>query len=100
MWLLIAAAFAADTAAGAKTYAAECSACHGTKGDGKGPAAVAFNPKPTAFTDAAFWGTRTDADVAKLVRTVKPGTPMAGFAALTDAQVADVVAYARTLAPK
>ena len=103
MWLFLSAALAADpapnSAAAAKTYAAECSTCHGAAGDGKGPAAVAFNPKPTSFTDAAWWGTKTDADVAKAIRTVKPGTPMAGFSNLSDAQVADIAVYLRTFRP-
>ncbi len=98
MWLLLSLAVAAEpnAAAGAKIYAAECVACHGAKGDGKGAAAIAFKPGPPDFTTATWWGTRTDAEVVAAIRAVKPGSPMAGFPALTDAQVADVAAHLRS----
>lgn len=33
----------------------KCQLCHGLKGDGNGPAAEAYNPKPANFTDPKFW---------------------------------------------
>lgn len=36
---------------GKQIYAAKCAACHGDKGDGKGPAAAGLNVKPGDFTD-------------------------------------------------
>jgi mono/diheme cytochrome c family protein len=38
-------------ARGKEIYTAKCAACHGEKGDGKGPAGAALNPKPGDFTD-------------------------------------------------
>ncbi len=44
-------------------YKSQCAACHGKNGAGDGIAAVAYNPKPTDFTDAEFAATRTVAQV-------------------------------------
>lgn len=96
--LLLSAAFAADAAAGKAVFQANCTACHGLLADGKGPAAIALKPPPTDFTKAEWWSTRTDVDVAASIRTGRPGTPMAAFTQLTDAQVADIVVYLRSLA--
>jgi len=38
-------------AAGKDLYAKNCAACHGDKGDGKGPAGAALKPPPADFTD-------------------------------------------------
>jgi caa(3)-type oxidase subunit IV len=32
-----------------------CASCHGTAGDGTGPAGAALTPPPANFTDPAFW---------------------------------------------
>lgn len=100
MYIWISLALAADPTAGATVYKTECSACHGTKGDGKGPASVALTPKPASFLDAAFWtAERTDEQLATSIRSGKPGTAMAGFPHLTDQQMADLLAYLRTFQP-
>ncbi len=99
-FVLAFAAQAADPAAGQVAYAANCTACHGKLGDGKGPAAVALKPKPTDFTAAAWWTPeRTDAALAAVIRTGKAGTGMSGFTQFSDADVANLVGYLRTLAP-
>lgn len=87
---------AADDAAGKSVYTANCTACHGTAGDGKGPAAVALKPKPTDFTSAAWWTSKTDAQVATAIRSGRPGTSMTPFTQLSDAELQSVVAYIRT----
>ena len=43
-------------ARGKEIYAAKCVACHGEKGDGKGPAGASLNPKPGDFTDRKMVG--------------------------------------------
>lgn len=99
MLFAIAFAFAApDPAAGQLIYAANCTACHGQKADGKGPAAVALKPKPTDFSTPAYWAGRKDEDVASSIRAGKPGTAMSAFAQLSEADVANIVAYLRTVA--
>ena len=40
---------------GKDLYNNNCKVCHGVNGDGKGPAAVAFNPAPTTFVQPEFW---------------------------------------------
>lgn len=39
---------------GKKIYEENCLSCHGEKGDGKGPMAVAFNPPIASFKDPKF----------------------------------------------
>jgi len=39
---------------GKAIFAAKCEACHGEKGDGKGPLASTFDPKPGNFSDPKF----------------------------------------------
>lgn len=97
MLLLLSIALAADPAAGRAIFEANCTACHGLAGDGRGPAAGPLKVKPTDFTQPAWWGTRTDPEVAAAIRASKPGSPMTAFAKLDDAQVADLVAYLRSL---
>jgi mono/diheme cytochrome c family protein len=35
-------------------FKSKCAACHGEKGDGKGPLASTFDPKPGNFSDPKF----------------------------------------------
>ncbi|MBW7930334.1 MAG: cytochrome c [Gammaproteobacteria bacterium] len=49
-----AAAAAVDLEAGKKVYAVYCSTCHGTSGQGDGPAAAGLNPKPVNFAKGEF----------------------------------------------
>lgn len=93
-------AHAADPEAGKAIYEANCTACHGTAGNGKGPAAIALTPKPTDFTAATTWAGKTDAQVLASVRAGRPGTSMTAFTQLHDDELANVVAYLRGFAPK
>lgn len=91
------AAAAGDVASGLAVYQANCTACHGSAGNGRGPAAIALKPKPTDFTVAAWWVDKTDAQLVASVKSGRPGTSMTPFSALSDAELANVVAYLRTL---
>ena len=81
-----------------ETFVATCSPCHGTGGKGDGPAGAALDPKPANFTDAAFWATRDEAHVAKVI---KEGGPSVGKSPLmapfggqfNDEQIAQLAAY-------
>lgn len=72
-----------------------CLACHGVKGDGKGPAAPWLDPLPRDFTAGWFkWGGTADptapapSAVADAIRWGAPGTAMHGFdASLREADV-------------
>jgi mono/diheme cytochrome c family protein len=98
--LLIAAAHAGDAPAGQVLYTANCTACHGKAGDGKGPAAIALKPRPPDFTSAAWWtAERTDASLGAVIRAGKAGSGMTGFTQFSDADVDNVVTYLRTLSP-
>ncbi|MCK6520116.1 cytochrome c [Myxococcota bacterium] len=81
---------------GKKVYDANCMACHGAKGDGKGPAAVALNPKPTSFTAPEFWKGKTDEALKTSIKAGKPGTPMAPFPQLKDADLSALIVYLRS----
>lgn len=95
-------ALAADAAAGKAKYDALCASCHGAAGKGDGPAGASLNPKPRNFTDKA-WQAKTSDDQIKKV--IKGGGPAAGLsplmppmgAGLNDADMANVVAYIRSL---
>lgn len=89
-------AFAADAERGKQVYTANCMACHGTEGDGQGPAAMALTPKPSDFTQAAFWDGRSDEALATSIKTGKPGTPMAPFPQLTEEDMDSLVMYLKT----
>jgi len=92
-----------DAATGATLYAANCVACHGPRGDGDGPAAVALVPKPAKHHDGAYMNALTN---EHLFRVVKEGGPSVGKSPLmapwggmlSDAQIWNVVAFVRTLA--
>ena len=55
----------------------KCQMCHGIKGDGKGPAAASFTPKPANFTDPRFWRENSDRKIATTIR--KGHGPMPAF---------------------
>lgn len=89
-----------DVALGKKVYTANCMACHGDKGDGKGPAAVALTPKPTNFQDPAFWQGKDDAALKASIKAGRPGTSMAPFPQLGEADLANLIVYLRTFEKK
>ncbi|MBF0491813.1 MAG: cytochrome c [Deltaproteobacteria bacterium] len=92
----------ADVAAGKAKFDQNCAPCHGSSGKGDGPAAAVLNPKPRNFTDQAYMSKRTN---AQLSAVIKNGGAANGFSAmmapwagvLSDADIANVVAYVRTL---
>jgi thiosulfate dehydrogenase len=75
-----------DVTAGAKTYAAQCSACHGA--DGAGNAAAKFPPLwgPTSFNDGAGMNT-------KMAAFVKANMPLGRGGSLSDQEAVDVSAF-------
>lgn len=77
-----------------------CAPCHGASGGGDGPAAAALDPKPANFAAAAFWETRDEAHVAKVVReggaSVGRSPTMPAFGAQFDEEgAAALAAYIR-----
>ncbi len=51
----------------ATLFAGRCAVCHGAEGGGDGPTAAALDPKPRAFTDAAWQASMTDEAIIKVV---------------------------------
>jgi hypothetical protein len=88
-------------------YEKRCAPCHGSQGDGRGPAAPYVWPPPRSFTRGELkWRAApvgqpaTDDDLRATIRLGAPGTSMPGFAGvLTAAQIDDVLAVVRGFAP-
>jgi len=97
-------ALAGDAAAGKATYDSLCASCHGATGKGDGPTGAAFPTKPRDFTDAAWQSATDDAKIGKAITGGGPAvglTPfMPPFAQLSADDVANVVAYIRSLGTK
>ena len=70
---------------GKAAFTTNCVACHGEKGDGTGPAAVALNPRPRNYaTDVFKQGDKLE-DIYKTVTGGVPTTAMVGFNYLPEA---------------
>ena len=90
-------ASAEDLAQGKQFYAQHCVVCHGIKGKGNGPSGKGLNPKPTDFTTVV-------PNDEQWFKMTKLGSKAVGKSAgmeayegkLTDAQIRDVLAYAKT----
>jgi alcohol dehydrogenase (cytochrome c) len=83
------AASAAAVAAGQTQYSQLCQTCHGPAGQGgdRGP----------ALTTGTFTHGSGDADLFRSIRSGLRGTQMPPFAALSDSQIWQLVAYLRSL---
>jgi high-affinity iron transporter len=68
---------------GKKIFEQTCSACHGSKGDGKGPAGVALKPPPTNFTKPLKEWPNTKGDLRKVFEVITKGIPNSGMVAWT-----------------
>lgn len=106
--ILPSASSAGDSEAGKTSYLANCASCHGPEGAGDGPVAAALNPKPRNFSDADFKydtdgdGTSgTDTDLANIIKNGAAAyggnVMMAPLPHLSDDEVANIIAYVRTL---
>ena len=89
---------------GKAIYEQHCAACHGSKGDGNGPAAVWLFPKPRNFSAGLFkiqstpaGMLPTDEDLFQTITRGMPGSSMPSFTYLTEPQRRDVVQYVKYL---
>lgn len=89
-----------DARKGKAVFVQECSACHGERGDGEGPAAAFLDPRPRNFRKAVFKLRSTEsgqpprhADVLGTIERGIPGSAMPSFSFLTPDQRRQVAAY-------
>jgi cytochrome c553 len=92
-----------DPAEGEKVYQLYCASCHGPRGEGDGPVAAGLNPKPVKHSDGAYMNQLSNEHLFKVIReggvAVGKSPLMAPWGGtLSDQQIADVVAFVRSLA--
>ncbi|HYQ80939.1 MAG TPA: c-type cytochrome, partial [Anaeromyxobacteraceae bacterium] len=92
--------------AGRNAYMLYCRACHGDKGDGKGPSSHGLRPPPRDFTVGTFkfaavpGGTLPhDEDLVRIVKGGLHGTAMLGWD-VPDPTLHDIIQYLKTLSPR
>ncbi len=99
-------AFAAgNKTAGEAIFKKNCMPCHGATGEGNGPGSVSLKPKPANFVNPAYRDSKgknpkdyTDAELTEVISDGRKGTAMPTWKkSLTPAQIADVLAYERSL---
>ena len=92
---------------GRKIYLRACAPCHGVRGDGKGPAALRFDPPPRNFRRGSFKFRTTvsgalplDEDLQRTIREGVPGTEMPRWKnVLSEHDISAVVQYIKTFSP-
>lgn len=67
---------------GRALYDDQCASCHGSSGNGKGPASEGLKPSPIAFTDKERAGERSIFALYQVIGQGIDGTSMASFAHL------------------
>lgn len=87
-----------EPARAAALYVQQCAACHGPSGHGDGPAAAGLDPPPIAFTDADRAAQRTPLALYEVISQGVPGTGMASFAGLPEADRWALAFYVGSLA--
>jgi mono/diheme cytochrome c family protein len=95
-------------AQGKRVYEQNCAVCHGSKGDGKGPAAAFLVPQPRDFVAANYrlrttpmTALPTDEDLFRSISLGMPGTPMPPWRhVLNDQDRWALVEYVKTFSEK
>jgi mono/diheme cytochrome c family protein len=92
---------------GERAYVQYCRACHGDKGDGKGPAAKGLRPPPRDFTLGVFKFAAVqggmlpnDEDLERIVRSGLHGTAMLAWDGVPEHKVREIVQYLKTFSPR
>ncbi len=92
---------------GERSYVLYCRACHGDKGDGKGPAAKGVRPPPRDFTLGVFKfgavpsGTLpNDDDFERIVRNGLHGTAMLAWDGVPEKNLQAIIQYLKTFSPR
>lgn len=95
--IAIAPNFLPDMKTGERLFQVNCTSCHGNTGRGDGVAGVNLDPKPANFHDPDLV---LNSSPYKFYNTIKlgvPGTGMASFAHLSDAEVWALAFYIKSL---
>lgn len=86
-----------------KLYQRHCTACHGEKGDGEGPAAYLLSPKPRDFTSGVYkfrstpsGSPPTDKDLLRTLKHGINGTSMPAWDRLSEKELTNVIKYVKT----
>lgn len=94
-------------ALGRDVYAKQCAGCHGTTGDGKGPAAAHLNPPPRDYRNGVFKFASTPRgskprrdDLRRIVIYGAKGTSMPAFRFLPEEEREAVLDYVQTLSAR
>ena len=97
----------AQRESGHKLYLANCSQCHGEKGDGEGYAATHLRPRPRNFTTGKFkvrttpnGALPTHQDLVNIIRRGMPYTSMPAWPNLADQEVSDLAYFITTFSPQ
>lgn len=91
---------------GRQTYLRQCAPCHGTNGDGEGPAAYLLYPRPRDFTAGQFrlvstWdGVPTDEDLFRTISRGMPGSAMPPWSHLPEQTRWGLVHYIKTFSKR
>src|SRR5256884_3677234 len=92
---------------GERAYVLHCRACHGDKGDGKGPAAPGVRPPPRDFTLGSFkfgavpGGTLpNDDDLVRVVRFGLHGTAMRAWDGVPEQNLLAIIQDVKTFSPR
>lgn len=89
---------AQDAAKGKEKFQVFCASCHGSTGIGDGPAAAALNPKPKNLQNTTLSDDQLKTVIQKGGAAVGLSPLMPPWeASLNEADVANIVAYIRTL---
>lgn len=92
---------------GERDYVLYCRACHGDKGDGKGPSAPGLRPPPRDFTLGTFkfaavagGALPNDDDLVRIVRGGLHGTAMLAWDGVPEQNLRAIIQYLKTFSPR
>jgi mono/diheme cytochrome c family protein len=92
---------------GRQVYTAQCAGCHGTTGDGRGPAGAHLNPPPRDYRNGVFKFTSTPRgskpsrdDLRRILKYGAKGTSMPAFRFLPEEETEAVIDYVMLLASR
>lgn len=74
-----------------------CAACHGEKGEGNGPLASQFDPRPRNFACTETVQGIPDGQLHWIIKNGSPGTAMPPFGYFSDEEIWQLVLYLRQL---